>query len=125
MLSYNLIHLSHLFTVLFFGDAYMGKVTTVYVDKSAYEYLREYYKMTLTTMIDQVLYFINYDETKLMKIVRKYGETGKDKMTVSMPLILHYYIRTISNKYGVNMSAITNAILKFLEQEGFGGVVNL
>jgi len=103
----------------------MGKVTTVYIDKETYDYLRGYYRMGLWVMIDQFLYFINYREDKLVKVVKKYGKTGKDKVTVSMPHILHYYLRTISSKYGVSMSAIINAILKFLEQEGFGGVVDL
>lgn len=103
----------------------MGRVTTVYIDKGAYDYLKEYYKMGLWRMIDQFLHFINYREDKLVKVVKKYGKMDTDKITVSMPYILHRYIKNISLKYNVSMSTIINAILKFLEQEGFGGVVYL
>lgn len=105
----------------------MGKITTVYIDRGAYDYLRDYYKMTLTTMIDQFLYFINYNEAKLMKIIKKYKrKSGKrKKVTVSMPYVLHFYLKQFSVKYNVSMSTIVNAVLLFLDENGFGGVVNL
>ena len=101
-------------------------VTSVLVDKDTLDYVRSQYGRSTWALIDELLHIINYDEAKLMKIIKMYmRKSDKRKVTVSMPYVLHFYLRQFSSKYNVSMSTIINSVLLFLECEGFGGVVNL
>ena len=101
------------------------KVTTLYLNKNNYMWVRKKYNnMKLYSILDYLFYFLNYDEDRVMKIVREYkcSNIEKEKITVSMPYILHYYLKTISAKHNVRMSCIVNSILMFLDAKGLGGI---
>lgn len=97
----------------------MGKVTTLYLDREVYNYLKEYYRRSLSTLIDDFLYVINYDDSVLLKVVKEINRKGDDKVTVSIPRILHRYLKTFSAKYGFDISVVVNSILNFIDYHGF------